>query len=55
MTKSKAPKNRKPTRPEYVRKTALVRIWAKLTHDERKAFLARLDENLVFHPKEAQK
>ena len=40
------------TRATVVTKRALVRLWAKLSYDDRKAFIACLDEKLVFHAKD---
>jgi hypothetical protein len=42
-------------RREIRRKIGLVKIWGELSYEDRKAFLAQLDENLVFHRKDAKK
>jgi len=42
----------KQTRAIVATKKALVRLWASLNHDDRKAFIACLDKKLVFHPKD---
>jgi hypothetical protein len=43
----------KQTRAIIATKKALLRLWARLSFDDRKAFIACLDdETLAFHPKD---
>jgi hypothetical protein len=49
-----AVKTRKDTPTINMVKRALLKCWSKLSYSDRDAFLARLDQDLNFIPKDAQ-